>query len=284
MGRRKDCELKFEDLNTYSGTAFYAATNENPDMFREMIKGRRISRAVGICSGGEICFSCILPTTKDEVVLVDHSYGSMSTAMLKFLTLREKGPKETIRLLSQGGNAEVADELRELWEALAKELPPKIRDEYGRRRDGYIFNHVDTHEYYYDSYGYRRSRRTDASGKPKWRLCGSIIKYWSAFKPDLIAQSYRKLDKIRFVHGDMHDMVELGPFDLFYVSNAFEHHGRFGAPSHEIIQKALKPGGLIVGAQAHRAPDTWKELDSRRGAWTYKLYKIEQPAAAAAAA
>lgn len=51
-------------------------------------------------------------------------------------------------------------------------------------------------------------------------------------------------DKISFLHGDLNDLVERGPFDLVYLSNALEYTGRNG--SNFEVEKMVKPGGLIA--------------------------------------
>lgn len=252
--------LQFEDLTNYDGQSGYVCPNEDVSIWRDFVKGRRIDRAGAICSGGEVGFFALLPTVRQELALIDHSYASLSYAMLKYMILCERGWKDTQRLFSSSSHR---TELEAIITALLDRLPASVLGGS---------DHLD--------YSYTK-------GRVGVRLTGgsSVMRQmWSEVTPSVASSFYSKLGKVRFIHGDMKALAGYEPFDLFYMSNAHDGgNGNRSMPMLEDIQRALKPGGLVLSTHipAGQKPDGWTLLDSRRtgsnyvgGSWIYELHQV----------
>src|SRR4051812_49342641 len=100
--------LKFESISPDKHVATYATTNENVGTIHDLIKGKDIKRAAGICSGGEIGFFSMLPHVKEELILVDHSFKNMTFALTKYLLIAEFGWAKTRRLFTPEQHKELA--------------------------------------------------------------------------------------------------------------------------------------------------------------------------------
>lgn len=241
--------MKFEDLNDYASTTYYVAPNENPLVVRDMVKNLHIRRAAGICSAGEVGFFSLLSSVRQELVLVDHSYTSLAFAMIKYLMLRERGWSETTRLLTE---VERVPELRQAISALSDQLPDRVKSALTNCRDGGLVNYYDNRQDY------------------------QLREIWKDRAVKLAQKATRKLDRVSFLHGDLTDLAERGPFDLLYVSNAFEHYDRNGShPVMAQITKAVKPGGYIIGCGwGGWGEASWEQVSTDRcTAWTYTLYR-----------
>ena len=247
----------FEDVHEYSTTNYYLVPNEEPLLWREILKYTHIERAAGICSAGEVGFFGLLPLVRRDLTLIDHSYSSLAIAVFKYIMLREYGPEETIRMLTSGSNEELEANFEKLTEHLPPQLKKALRDtRYGAR-------------YTVGSYLNRSS--------------SLIASMWKTIPPELVKKAARKLDRVSFVHGDLSDLVDRGPFDLLYISNALEHSGRDGRPSLDVLENVVRPGGLVVGTRNTHTVERWELLDTRIGrgsSWTYHLYKTPEKKAA----
>jgi hypothetical protein len=110
---------------------------------------------------------------------------------------------------------------------------------------------------------------------------------WSKVSPDIGKRFAEKLDKVRFIHGDMQALKEYGPFDLFYASNALQGgNGNVRTPLKSKIHDVMKKGGFVVtaGAASHSG---WKSISSEHRSpsygdpftgtlsWSYHLYEVQ---------
>lgn len=219
----------------------------------------------------------LLPTVRDELVLVDHSYKSLAYAMLKYLLLQERGYKDAIRLLSSKNNDA---ELRAILESLKDRLPADVLKASTTRQSRYI------NSYSYDRETFEVSVVDDLCSNLSYDYA-ELRRYWESFPKSLVKRAARKLAKVRFIHGDMADLEQHGPFDLFYMSNAHEHTDRHGrSPALDNVAKILKPGGLVISTKIYGRryrygglPRGWKELSTQNShscgyGWTYHLYQV----------
>lgn len=289
--------IPFEDLQEYDGESGYAYPNEDVSIWRKFVKGKRIDRAAAICSGGEVGLFALLPTVRKELVLVDHSYCSLKYALQKCLLYREHGFEKTRKFLVERP-AEFAKELHKV----NTNLPPKlltVRDKYDYSSKGtYIPGHRDqltgrwvTGKFVPDELppGERDRLFTCSGHNTDPKGCYSKVNRLDAYR------ALRKLHKVKFVHGDFQKLVDRGPFDLFYVSNAHQSgNGNLKATNLDLITKSVRNNGWVCVAgdvdnsgpsTLKRAggpgfPDNWElqdESSSNQGlAWKYRLYKIRK--------
>lgn len=258
----------YEDVHKHEWKGYYAIPNENVFRWRDMLKNTPIYRAAGICSSGEVGFFGILPLVRRELVLIDHSYKSIQVAALKYLLLREKGARETLRLLTQGTQDEIAQEVK----ALADKLPEGLRSCFDKNVDG-LWMQPKTpldrnyNSYYYDSSYYGWASATD---QPSYDL-PKLHKEWARYPLGLVQKAARKLDRVSFLHGDLTDLAERGPFGLVYLSNALQHESRergkrdYSDSALEKVEAAVKKGGYVILAVS--VYDTINAKTRNRG-WT----------------
>lgn len=259
--------LKFEDKHEYSAGGYYWVPNEELSIWRQFLRDIPINRAAGICSGGEVGLFGLLTHVRKELVLVDHSYASLGIAMLKYQALRELGWQRTQELFTCADTTKIHEGL----EPILLKLPEKVQAKI-RLADVRHYSHTTRDE-------------------------------WDAVSARVKQKSCTKLDWVSFVHGDLTDLVDKGPFDLLYLSNALEHNDRNGkAPLTEKVEALVKPGGYVLycyfePAVPHkRREHSWEVIktdkprerfDYNRGklGWTYTLCRIpkSQPIEAVAA-
>lgn len=260
--------MKFEDLYTEWDRAddYYRATNEDPLVWRDLVRGLRVNYAGAICSGGEVGFFALLPTVRKELVLIDHSYKSMSFAMIKYLLLQRLGAERTRQLLTE--TPFPSSELQAEVTALKDVMPEKIR---------HAFEYLEGR-----GHGGLRERYDDPAR-------GIIPDHWSKLPSELITVAAKKLDKVVFAHGDLSDLRKWGGFDLLYLSNAFEHTSRFASTLYTStaknerfanILRLVKPGGYLlissgVGSGARSDLELMTDGGQTHGgcSWTQRLYR-----------
>lgn len=248
--------MKFEDLHDHVGSETYLVSNEEVHVLRDMVKKLRVERAAGICSAGEVGLLALLPLTRRELVLVDHNYGSLSVAMRKYLLLRERGARDTIRLLT---GKSTGNELHATLHGYESLLPERVAR----------------------SLSHAAFTRSSYDGSAL--LVGDVFTAWKALPARLTAKAARKLDRVTFLHGDLTDLQARSPFDLLYVSNALEHSSRLRRrlTVDGDLQGILKPGGYLIGCGADRGAEAlgWAPLDRRQGRrWTYWLFRSPEAA------
>lgn len=201
----------YEERNTYSAFG-YPITNEEPEVLSRTLGSRHYNKVASICSGGEIPILVLLPRTKLELVAVDHSINSLSHAYFKAALLKTYGPVITHELLTREFTPENRNGLLKAWEAIKGDVPDVLR------RENSLSNSVNI--------------------RKEWGQTASV---------SILAKAYKNLGVLKFVHGDMTDIVDSAPFDCFYVSNAFGHNDRNGVrPSKEKVGALVKPGGHLL--------------------------------------
>lgn len=245
--------LAFEDVHKHAASGYYIVPNEDTVEWRNLVKKLRINRAAAICSSGEVGLVALLPTVRKELVLIDHSYASLSVAMLKYVMLRELGATETKRLLSTAGS--VADLKKNLGKFVNK-LPKDVRLAYERYvnpaanswEGGFVYVTPDRVTWNYKTHRYEPIKKEAPVTNPK------LQHEWTRLPSRDLLRCATKLDRVKFLHGDLSDLAERGPFDLIYLSNALEHSGRKGAPTPTQVEACLRPGGYAI--VAHRGDPT----------------------------
>lgn len=244
--------LRFEDIlegqDRYPSG--YVCPNENIAVWREFAKGKKINRAAGICSGGEVGLLSLLPYVKEELVLVDHSYGSLRYAIQKYLLIQRFGLTKAIELLNcrdawvqveRRGTYNYPyydwvenkeSELSKAIQAIEEDMPPALLasravDKYGRpthprSRSGLLSSTTNA---------YRETMQA----------------MWKGLGPYQRRMVTSKLDKVLFVHGDFQALKDKGPFDLFYLSNAHSgSNGNLSTPVLSTVTEAMNDGGWVL--------------------------------------
>lgn len=207
-----------------------------------------MDRAAGICSAGEIGFFSMLPSVRKELVLIDHSYRSLSIAMMKYLLLHNHGWRDVVRLLSTDG---AATELKLAIDKLTKDLPKEVKTTNN------LAQFVQAHN---NMVGY------------------GLRELWNSIPQYVLKRANEKLNIVNFAHGDLTDLIKMGPFDLLYISNAFGHSGRsMRAPLEDDLKKVVRPGGYIIEAASAGQKDRWPKIAEQRSTistmWLYRLYQ-----------
>jgi SAM-dependent methyltransferase len=241
--------IVFEDLNEYNGNGSFPVCNESIAMWRKALKDISVENAAGICSGGEVSFFAVLPCVKKQLQLVDHSYQSMYYALGKYHTVEKLGAKKAHKAFSQGA---------------VSELEPLIEEANQGFSTGAAFRK-----------GYSRLSGGDLRG---------IFRDIS----EKDVQAFKKNQKkVKFLHGDLSDLVERGPFDLVYLSNALDYTGRHHSHNHP-VEKLVKPGGIVCCTSSSyggrsRLSKAFEILFSEAGAgpimsWTYVVGQLKEAA------
>lgn len=202
---------KFIDHHPAFTTSGYAVTNEEPEMFNEILGDIKVPRAACIASGGEVLLSVIFRRAT-KVVAVDHSYKSLAASYTKMVLFQSLAPKEVLELLKK----ENYDELKPYFGEARNYIPEAIKN---------------MEPYGFSPYELAQLRR-------EW--CGKFVRL-----PKLSGRSARK---VTFVHGDLRDVTKLyGTFDMFYASNTMDHSGRdLKRPTYKDFATLLNPGGLLL--------------------------------------
>lgn len=240
-------KLRFTDANDYASTTSYNCTNEDPKEWFKYVSDLKLERVAGICSGGEVGLLSLLPRTRKELILFDHSYLSLRSAMLKFLVL-QRGVEHAYPILTGNRRFDRGD------------YEPALPDVY-RKRSIFACG-IDGGYSYHDGH----------------QVLGNIARHWSKFSYEHVADVCANLHKVHFVHGDVFDLTPLGPFDLVYFSNAFEHSPRQGGrPDGSRFFDILKPRGYVLATQSSGVPQEWevvkKGVMSYSG-WYHTLYRL----------
>jgi hypothetical protein len=254
--------MKFANLHDFDVHTVYHATNEEPALHTQLlttVSKKRFQKAASICSGGEIPFFVLLPRCQ-EVFAVDHSKAVIALAMSKMLILEKLGPKALHQLLLEDRRAKYEDLLLEV----KKDLPEDLRT------------------------------CNTSLGSYKWP---EVRREWGLISPATLAKALKHKDRLTFIHGDITDLAQFGPFDIVYLSNALEHMGRTGkAP---VLTDIPMTEGCIMLHTGSASLNQWKgsnvggpwdELAKYQGlrtSWAHRLARLVpqvQAAAVAAAA
>lgn len=209
----------------------YAFPNESMTVLRQLVAGRKLRKAGGICSGGEVPLTVLLPNCTGPVVAVDHSLHSLYVAMTKALMLEKLTNQELYKLLEPNPDTKLNNVWKQFQNDLLAELPENLRSAFRRVADPCI-------------------------------SLASFQKYW--MPPNLsVAEldiARERLKNLTFVYGDLTALTKFGKFQVVYLSNAMEHTPKFVKESLTLakVQPALfkrKPRVLFtagaVGVKRH---------------------------------
>lgn len=212
--------MNFKDLHEYDANMTYPACNEYLPSWHEALDGIEVERAAGICSGGEVSFFCVLPHVKKQLVLIDHSYSSLYYAFGKYHAIEQYSAKEVKELLCKANN------FRGTYNNFGPYVPAKnpVKELFDKANEK-----LPT------------ANKTKRSG---WNSYG-LVPIWNTIDPKEITNFKRNRSKVSFLHGDINDLVDLGPFDLVYLSNALDYTGRDNTHDFQ-IEKIVKPGGYVA--------------------------------------
>lgn len=231
--------MKFEDLNTYDGRhTEYPVCNESVAVWRKALQGISVDNAAAICSGGEVSFFGILPFVTKQLQAIDHSYTSMYYAVGKYHIIEKLGAKEAYKVFT---NRELLRAVMPLFASANKKLPTDIvtkNAEVLAKR----YKRYDTR--YQRTYGSQHYDDFDFIRLDHWSMVRSYTELSEADFKDFRANR----GKITFLHGDLNDLQERGPFDLVYLSNAMQYNGRDNHKNYEVA-KMVKPGGFVCFTQ-----------------------------------
>jgi len=220
----------FISLHSYSASG-YACTNEEPELFRELLKGKVFKRAATICSGGEIPLFILLPRTTQELVAVDHSKRSLLATYIKVLILDMYGAKEGKEILTTLTNPESITKA----EKVSKSIPD------------YLLSGLYTNQH-------------PISVITNDRV--NITREWKLAREQDLKASIKKFHLLKLIQGDITDLLkDHNPFELFYFSNAFEHLDRGGKYLNpRKVEQLVIPGGYILtcaGSSRGLEEGTW---------------------------
>lgn len=242
--------VTFKDLNTYNAAySGYQMTNEEPELISKLLKGQKFEKGGGICGGGDLLLQVFLPRCK-EMVVVDHSYNSLSATWIKMLLLSTLGPRGFLDLIAQNnytaGQAAIDKLLKDLSTSVAiPNMLPQVL------------------EYYYWNWN-------EVEMKREWKHATEAS----------LTKSLKRLNKLTIIHGDLSDLPK-GELDFIYLSNAFEHINRDGIKPTDAVLDALKPGGTILNTvcqTSYQLPTPCKSASRIKGlrtSWEYQCVKTD---------
>lgn len=245
---------KFRDLHPTFSVEGYVVTNEDPKVFQDLIADKVFQRSAGICSGGEMPLTVLLPQTSEEVIAIDQSYKALTAACLKATLIEVLGPTLAHQTLKNGVGLTQA-----LQEKVVPHLPPSL------------------------------AVHTAATIQVLDNNLFSIKREWGYIDEGLVVRVHANLEKLTFCHGDLHDLAPLGPFDCLYTSNAFDHTNRQGLPTSKEVGPLIKEGGLLLSTsgmtqwmKGHNViMQGWVSLkvkNSLRAGWSHHVYtKVTSP-------
>ena len=268
--------MVFEDLNTYDGrNTLYSVCNENLGTWRKLLKDISVDTGVSICSGGEVSFFAVLPIIKKKLDLIDHSYGSMYYAIGKHHVIEKLGSKEAWKLFS-----DTPDRLSPS-SFYSKTASSKSLTKLGtlfKEANANLPTHTHTH-------------RGISSQYPAYHLEDFVYRF-RLMVNDLsqkdLTEFRKNREKLTFLHGDMDDCIDRGPYDFAYLSNALSYLGRNGSKFH--VQSYVKPGGFVALTHNSSPPPhvaKFEEIARERVApnhrqyglgWTYCVYRTPEAA------
>jgi len=244
------CLPQFEDRHpSYNAPTSYRTTNEEPSIFVKMLGRRCFRRAAGISGGGEIPLFVLLPRC-DEVVAIDHSYQSLSSAYMKIILLDILGPAKMREMLIESRY----DDLLSAAKDGHGRLPPELAKQTPLSRQDF-----------------KETRRE-----------------WHFFPLRTIERAYARLERLTLVHGDLMDLSRFGKFDLLYVSNATEHVNRLrrNATLTDFVPIVGK-GKLMLSTLSKSYSDAppkphkdWElvgDVEGFRTAWQHQLRRRRVP-------
>lgn len=177
----------------------YVFPNESMLALKQHVAGRKLKKAGGICSGGEVPLTVLLPNCTGPVVAVDHSLHSLYVAMTKALMLEKLTTQELHKLLGLNQHQELEAAWKQFQKDLLVELPETLRPAFQKVANPYV-------------------------------SLDSFQRYW--MPPNLSVEELNtareRLENLTFVYGDLTALTKFGKFQVVYLSNAMEHTPKFG--------------------------------------------------------
>ena len=244
--------MRFEDRHPAFNASGYACTNEEPEIFAHLLGRKRFEKSGGIASGGEILFSTILPRTKGEVVMVDHSYKALVVCWIKASLLSSLGPRGLKTLFLFGGHEKFMEKVMEI----VPSLPPELSVKFAPCMKGNTYSGTFTPNEF-----------------------PALRKEWFYISEVALRASLKRLDRLTFIHGDLSDLPT--NLDLLYVSNATGHTNRDNKyPTYDGVSEHLKVGGTLLSTGSvptsifNGPAKLVKEINSMpgfRSSWTHIL-------------
>lgn len=295
-GKMPKLELDFEQVEDYDGRMHYTCPNEDAVTWRQLVGRKKLTRAAGVCSGGEIGLFSILPRVSEELILVDHSKVPLACAILKSLLIQDVGFDGAVELFQNAAQYRVAYAGGGYGGYVSPYAPPsslpKRDDNYDDTRAPLekelkklkkyvpktLLSAWDQGVGYYDSYTHRSSSRPSRGDHYFMGGIGAMLPYWTSVPEKERRLIEDKISLVRFVHGSMTDLHDRGPFDLFYLSNAGEGgNGNRTRPDLSKITACVRPGGYIISTRLYSRNSTagWKLLNTRIGfGWEQCVYQV----------
>lgn len=249
---------RFEDVHpAFDAGDNYRVTNEEPELFREILRGKSLHRTGGIASAGEVPLFALLPYS-ESVVAVDHTYRSLAVCYIKALLLDALGAEGCRALLLDKSYQEFLTALQ----SLHPKMPAVLQSQMLFAPQPPTFTEDD------------------------WR---KIRKEWVITPLSLMRRARRRLGKLTLIHGDLTDLNTRGPFDALYISNAMDKSSRTGKSikAHQLLP-ALKEGGLLLSVTQVYQDPRFKEVRNIRytrsttNYWNHYAYEKVQEVTAAA--
>ena len=203
----------------------FSVTNENMKALRhlvEMIPSRK--RLGGICSGGEVPITVLLPAASEEVVVVDQGLSAIGPALVKLFMLEQYGGAGMKVELSKRQPIDYLD--------LFKELPRDI---------GALV--LEATRYFHPGYA------------PIWQTFDDKVLDEAREKLELLTVVHGDLSEIHKFAG--------GPFDALYTSNAMGWSviGNYRTMlSTKHLEPALTPDGFLFGTSPLSSYSGWKPV------------------------
>lgn len=270
----------FEDRRPYNSGSGYMIPNESLSILRTLTLKAAPKSAASICSAGEVPLTVLLPSC-ERVVAVDHSYKSLGWAMVKALMLEAYTGAEIKQMFLELTH----ESLFKMLDELQAHLPNKLKEHF-------LINFYNENQAVKP--GEKRIPRP-AYEKRAWtfdQFCyRNLRKLWQTIPVELLDAAREKLECIRFIHADIRDLNDYGPYDLVYASNCMEHRGHDGSgPDDKTFHKLLGKHGHLIHTGTFKnymqTPITkWQKVevtDYRHdpvfgGAWKYSLHEKQTP-------
>lgn len=242
--------VPFEDLYPSFTVTGYFCTNEEPELYRQLLRKQPLKNVGCIASGGDVPMFVFL-ARGTKVIAIDHSYHSLTACAIKVELLRTRSPRQFKELFTTD---RPYAEVKAVVTGLIDRLPEVLQQ---HARSALFFTLTD----------YANQRKE------------------THFVPlSVIAETKKYLDKLTLLHGDISDLSKYGPFDCLYISNILGHYGRDRRPPlHSSFKDLLRPKGILVstgGAGQGNASYTkfsttdWQKVykgDGFRSYWGYEV-------------
>lgn len=212
----------------------YVFPNESMLALKQHVAGRKLRKAGGICSGGEVPLTVLLPNYTGPVVAVDHSLHSLYAAMTKALMLEKLTTQELHKLLGLNQDQELEAAWKQFQNDLLAELPKALRPAFQKVANPYV-------------------------------SLNSFQRYW--MPPNLSVEELNtareRLENLTFVYGDLTALTKFGKFQVVYLSNAMEHTPKFDKGS--LTLDKVRP---TLFKRKPRVLFTTAAINPKRSGWT----------------